>query len=166
MALTTIPSAGAKLRGSVLSAIINESRIIPVRKLLDQTRTNNTLTNDTELFVPVVATGVYLLESHIVQNSGTTPDFKVGWTFPTGLTMSWRCIAVDTTSAIVSTGGFDQTTVVSFGGIAGDAHISLYGTVTAGANAGTLQLQWAQNTTNASNTIVRAGSTLWLTRIG
>ena len=43
--------------------------------------------------------------------------------------------------------------------------VVMIGTLTVGSAAGTMQLQWAQHTSNATGTIVHAGSSLELWRI-
>ena len=93
----------------------------------------------------------------------TTADIKIGWTFPTGLTMDWGGIAYTTSEAFTGFGGLDQTTVPAFGGTGSAAH--LFGTVVVSSTAGTLQLQQAQNVMNASNTIVAIGTHLVLHRV-
>lgn len=59
-----------------------------VVKTLDETLNNNaTLQNDDELFLSVVANIKYWLSMRLIMSSGATPDFKMLFTFPTGLTM-------------------------------------------------------------------------------
>lgn len=141
--------------------------IVVARKTVDEAvNANTTLQNDDALAWAVAASGIYDLDLSLVSNSGTTPDIKWGWTFPASLTMTWQTITTDATSTVVTSGGFIQTTVVATGGTAGEAHTVFRGVVTNSTNAGTLQLQWAQNTSNATNTTVRAGSYGTLTRIG
>lgn len=137
------------------------------RKTANETVNNSAvLQNDDELSWAVVASGVYRLELHLIYDTGTTPDLKIGWTFPAGLTMVWGGIYADTAGAVALVSGNIQTTAQSIGG-AGAAAIRgahFWGIVTV-STAGTLQLQWAQDTANATDTIVRAGSDGLLTRI-
>jgi hypothetical protein len=55
--------------------------------------------------------------------------------------------------------------VVGLAGTAADLVMDAWGLVIMGGTAGTLQTQWAQNTANVSDTIVKAGSFLELNRI-
>lgn len=137
-----------------------------VYKTSDQTVNNSSsLTNDTQLTVAVVANAVYRLESHFWFNSNTTANFKWQYAIPTAATYSLGVTGYDITGVLVSNGNFDQTIVLTAqsGGV--DKHGSVYAIVTIGANAGNVVMKWAQNTANASNTIVRAGSHMTLTRI-
>jgi hypothetical protein len=142
-------------------------------KTANETVTNSaTLQNDDALFLPVLATVDYALDAFVIFTSGGTPDFKFGWTTPTGaalrVTYTTYSLAspvgtqlvdsrttIDTASAAVPGGGTTFTTQ--------SAWIVIHGVYLAGGNAGTLQFQWAQNTADASNTTVYDGSWLRLT---
>lgn len=143
--------------------------LVPIyaRKTADETVNNSaTLQNDDHLSWAVAASCVYELEVHVAYSSGTTPDAKIAWTYPTGLTMVVTgIIGYDAAGTLVSNGNFAETTVLQLGGTGADAHYSIWAIVTVSSTAGTLQLQWAQNTANASNTVFRAGSYGRLIRI-
>ena len=165
MALTTIPSAGAKLRASVLSSLITEVRPVSALKVGDQTVNNSsTLVNDTNLFCSVVANAWYAYELHLTQNSNATANFKINFTMPAGAVMI-RSNYLNTTGAAIQHAPFTGASIGGLTGAAADAALDVWGSFTIGANAGTLQLQWAQNVANASNTIVRDGSFLVLRRL-
>jgi hypothetical protein len=162
MAFTTVPAAGAKLRGSVLSSLITEVRPLSVRKGLDETVNNSTtLQNDDELFLAVEANASYWLNLRLIMNSGTTPDFKMLFTFPAGLTMKLHNVEATGTLSVP----YDQTTTAAMSGTGADAIIQVEGRVLVSSTSGTLTLQWAQNTLTVANTIVRADSTMRLTRL-
>ncbi|GIH07504.1 hypothetical protein Rhe02_55710 [Rhizocola hellebori] len=125
------------------------------------------LQNDDVLFLPVLANTVYHMEMRVIQNSGTTPDFKAGWTYPSGLTMLYNRLGVG-----LAGGGnvhllfnSDQTTSILDDGFAADRSFMMWGYVAVSTTPGTLQFQWAQNTANASNTSVLPGSYLKLTKV-
>jgi hypothetical protein len=166
MAFTTVPSAGAKLRGSVLSALITEVRPVIARKTVDETiSSSSTLQNDDELFVSVTANAVYSARLHLPYQSNATPGFKYGFTFPSGTTLPlWSFEGITTVPAftygVATNGG-----VSGLGGTAANQALDAWGLVIVSSTAGTLQVQWAQNTLNASNTIVRAGAFLELIRL-
>lgn len=136
-------------------------------KTADETVNNSaTLQNDDFLSWAVAANATYLLRLQLFYSTAATPNIKIGWTFPASLTMKVGVIGIDTTSAFVSNSGYDQTTVISFGpGTSPERMVVVFARVNVSATAGTLQLQWAQNTANASNTIIRDGSHGVLTRI-
>jgi hypothetical protein len=167
MALTTIPAAGAKLRGTVLSSLITEVRPVAAYKTATETVNNsNVLQNDDTLFVPVTANAVYEARGRFLYNGNSTADLKLGWTFPTGLTMSYTILGVFVaTPTVFSTSDFSQTSNPALEGAGADRTAIMWGLVTVSSTAGTLQLQWAQNAANASNTNMLAGSYLILTPI-
>jgi hypothetical protein len=132
-----------------------------VRKTADETVNNSaTLQNDDVLLAAVAANQVYEFELQFHYNSGTTPDIKFGWTFPSGLTMVYDIYSVGGGSFL----GYGQTqaTVPALDGLGSPIGGLAKGIIAGTYAAGTLQLQWAQNTANASNTIVLAGSYLKL----
>lgn len=167
MAFTTIPAAGAKLRASVLNSLLTEVRPLPARKEATETVNNSaTLQNDDDLFVAVTASAVYNLDGRLLYNGNSTADFKIGWTFPTGLTMSYTILGVYVaTPTVFSTSDFIQTSNPALEGAGADRTAIMWGRVIVSSTAGTLQLQWAQNTANASNTTLLAGSYIRLTQI-
>jgi len=161
MAFTPVPNAGARPDASTFYALINELRPLFVRKTADETVNNSTtLQNDDQLAVSVDANVTYWLSMRLIMNSGVTPDFKMLFTFPAGLTMTLH--NMEPTPAISVP--YDQTVTAAVSGTGADATIQVEGLVLVSSTAGILQLQWAQNTLNASNTIVRANSTMRLVR--
>lgn len=165
MALTSLPAAGSKLRGSVLNSLITEVRGVYARKTADETVNNsNTLQNDDHLFVAVAANAVYDWKLVLHYNSGTTPDLKIGWTVPTSTTMVWGGVIIDTSGAITVAAALTQSSVQAIGGTGSNAFQVFTGTVVTSTTAGTLQMQWAQNTTNLSDSKILAGSELTLIR--
>jgi hypothetical protein len=132
------------------------------RKSADETVNNSaTLQNDDHLFSSVVASTHYWLSMRLIMNSGTTPDFKMLFTFPAGLTMVLHNVEP---TPVVSV-PYDQTVVAAMSGTAADIVIQVEGLVIVSSTAGTLQMQWAQNTANASNTILRTNSTMRLIKL-
>lgn len=135
-----------------------------IKKAADQSKTSNaTLANDTDLVVPLLASTKYAIRGLVFFDTGATGDFKwrhVGpasptlvrilrqWVLPGGT--AFAGIAIDTAFsaadlALAGTG--TNGGVVAFDGI-----------IHNGANAGSFAFAWAQNTSDAVATIVRAGS--------
>jgi hypothetical protein len=175
MSLTTVPAAGAKLRGSVLSSLVTELRPNRVRLGSDVAlaTSSTTLQNVTGLSVPVAASVTYegWLAAAVVLSSGTTEDVKFGATFPTGAVFDFFAAGPATT--VTTTAGDGEWTVrlsatsgstsTSFG-LTTNAHtILLPITLVVGLNAGTLQIQAAQATSGGNTVTVKAGTrlTLW-----
>jgi hypothetical protein len=134
-------------------------------KTLGQTVNNSTtLVNDTDLVLPMVANAIYRFECYAISNSNATADWKCTWAVPSGTTMSYYCIGY-TTADVFGLFHSNAGTTQQIGGGGADRGTLMRGTVSVSSTPGNLQLQWAQNTLNASNTIVQAQSYLDLTRI-
>lgn len=127
----------------------------------DQTVNNtSTLVNITSLVLPVVANATYAFEANLFFTSGSTPDIKFAVVTPAGATTQWWSLdAFNTTWVRYASGG-----AVAIGTAGTEEAAELRGSVLTGATAGNIQLQFAQNGANASNTIVRAHSSLTATR--
>lgn len=165
MAFTSIPAAGSKLRGSVLSALITEVRPVTARKTANETVNNSAaLQNDNELFVAAEAGATYDFTLFGMYTSGTTPDLKVGWTVPSGTTMRWGASYYDTASALALTSNLTESSTLACGGTTFNQSFIATGVIVVGSTAGLVQMQWAQNTANASDTILYVGSYLELRR--
>lgn len=139
---------------------LNDAYPLFVRKTSDQT-VNNTaaLGNDAELVLAVAASTTYDLYLRLIINSGTTPDFKALFTFPAGLTASLQIQEGATPAAATAMSGpYTQASSLPINGVAADQVAVITGIVIVSSTTGNLQLQWAQNTANASNTTVKANS--------
>lgn len=149
-----------------LSDAINARTATTVRKTLDETVNNSAaLQNDDELFLPLTASAYYVVHARFLYNGNSTADFKLGWTFPTGTTMSYTLLGVYVaTPTVFSTSEFIQTSNPALEGAGADRTAIMWGTVSVSTTAGTLQCQWAQNTANASDTKMRVDSYLQLTQ--
>lgn len=135
-------------------------------KATDETVNNSaTLQNDDELLLTVVANAKYRVDMHVIWNSNSTADWKWAWTTPTGLSGFFTATGFPAGSATLYTGALPWSGTGSNEGQGADVYTKFSGILITGANAGTLQFQWAQNTANASNTIVRAASFLSLLRM-
>lgn len=139
-----------------------------IRKASDETVNNSTtLQDDDELLAALVAneTVHFTLIAHISGN--ITADFHLAFTVPSGATLRWNFI---TGHAENTAGALTTRTDVTVSGTAnaiqgGTTTITVVGFVENGATPGNLQLQWAQNTADVSDTKVLAGSVLNLHRI-
>jgi hypothetical protein len=136
-----------------------------VRKSADQSVTSSTtLVNDTHLKFAVAANETYIFQLWLfVYAADGTPDIKVTCTGPSGSTVLWSSsqvifnAAAATTLTSVNTSGVSADLFVD----ANNRAIQLYGTIANGATAGDLQFQWAQNTSSANSTTVKAGSSIF-----
>jgi hypothetical protein len=125
----------------------------------DQTFTNNTLANVTDMSFSVAASTSYFVEAFLLLSSdNTNADFKFGWTAPASATMFWGDVG---TAGSTSSGWFPSNTgstpdamltvsdTFSCGGGSLTNGVVFWAIVRNSTNAGTLQFQAAQNTTQA-----------------
>ena len=159
--------------GQVLAAADVNNWFVPLvaYKTSNQSVTSSTtLVNDNALSLAVAANAVYRMELGMTYTADTAGDIKIAWTTPASSTIAQAvCMGLSTTAATSS----DDFTVGAssappFGGIgAGSPAATLYIFIfTTAGTAGTLQLQWAQNTSSATATTVQTGSYLIGQRVG
>lgn len=133
--------------------------------------TGSTLQDDDHLAIAATASTTYLLDARLTfQAENTSPDAKIAIACPTGATLIARYIV--TTSAGTSVAHRDALTTcgtagaeITLTGSSANYYVDLTGTVTIGATAGNVKLQWAQQTANQGDTYLKAGSSMTLTRI-
>lgn len=145
-----------------------------VRKIADESVTSSTvMQNDDVLAFSVTAGKNYYFDMVVVANSTSSAiDMKVGFTFPAGK-MSYGVMGMDpaVASGVVGAGAWSASddTVTSGGNIisvgVGAATPPLGTTVRITGQfqcttSGTVQFQWAQNTSTASALTVKSGSFL------
>jgi len=144
-----------------------------VKKSADQTVNNSiAVVNDTDLVISgLLASATYIFRAYIIYTSTTaTPELKLGFTFPAGSTFSWcpagvglNAVSDDFTIRMPATSNVGGTRAV--GTVAGIDMVAVpQGIVVTGGSSGSLQLQWAQFTATAENTIVRANSWIMVER--
>jgi hypothetical protein len=160
--LTADSTAGTGLAWTTLTA---GATVKSVRKSSDQTVTSSTtLVNDSQLKFAVAASETYIFQAWLYTYAADgTPDIKVTFTGPAGSTVLWSSSQV-----IFNAGGSTTLTVVAPGATTADLFvdsnlraIQLYGTILNSSTAGDLQFQWAQNTSSANGTSVKAGSSIF-----
>lgn len=141
-----------------------QATVLTGRNTSDFVKNNDTtLANVTGLKVTLAANTVYKVDISIMYNSGATPNLKFQVNPPSGATgVVWAHYYAF--GAYQSFNSFiDSLTAVRVDGLglgyANAGHILLQGLCIT-TNAGDLQIQAAQNTANASNTTVMAGSSI------
>jgi len=138
------------------------NRIQVIRKTADQIVNNSATTvNDTDLKFPIESDGIWAFELWLQINSGSTPDFKIAFAVPASALAEFQVSGDmgkagtgDTPVAILN----DLAAVAVSGRATEDFVVMVRGKVVAGGTAGNVQFKWAQNTANASDSIVRANS--------
>lgn len=124
--------------------------------------------DDPDLAATVAASAVYFVEVYGVYQAGATGQIKFQMTFPSG-TMeagSWHYDpGVDEWAANASISQASPAAFVAgLTGTGGNLPFRLQGTLVVGTTGGTLALQWAQNVSNGTATILRKGTIMRLTR--
>src|SRR5688572_4182213 len=161
-------AAGAKLRASELNSFV----LLTAYCTADVTFTSNTtLANITGMSVSLEASAEYIFDGYIAYRAASaTPDFKMAFTIPTGATGHWMLHSLSAASA-ANPGNLDAQHSTSFttaltGGT--DATLGI-AALPAGyvltTNAGTMQVQAAQNTSNAATLTVFKGSWIRFQRV-
>ncbi len=133
-----------------------------VIKTADETMTNDsTFQDDNHLFFTVLANQSWAFELFILYFAHATPDMKLQITGPSGATASWKDVGTldDEVSITLSDSfllsGNSALRIVCYRGI-----------FQTSSTAGTFQIQWAQNTSNANATTMKAGSYIIAHEIG
>lgn len=124
---------------------------------------STTFVSDNQLTLAVDANSVYRCHLHLSYTSQATPDFKYQFSKPTGATLSaWSFVGYSTAVAFAYGGSGEAQ---SIGGNGSALPLDAWGILTTSSTAGGFTLQWAQNTANATDTTIAAGSFLELLRI-
>lgn len=134
-----------------------------VRKTADESVTSSTtLQNDDHLFFPVGASETWIFDMFLSPYGSSSGDIKFAFTVPAGATIKWSMLGTNSnagSSVYMQTTGGASLPFQLFGGLPAEMCM-IRGIVTTAGTAGTLQLQWAQNTSNATATSVQADSYL------
>lgn len=150
-------AAGQRILGSALSQIPPN---IAFKQSDQQVVSSTTLVNDNDLFVPVVS-GTYIVDMWGMFTAIAGGDIKVAWTFPSSSLMFWSAGGTGTANftdndqSVISGG----TTRGCRGNGATAQTFPSRGYLISGGG-GFLQMQFAQNTSNATPTIMKQGA--WL----
>ena len=127
-----------------------------VYKTADETVNNSTtLQDDDHISLSVLANEVWAFHMVLHSSSDATPDIKVGWSVPSGTTMSWRLHSSTGTANDES-----DTDQVSGSGVGVTMQDTYGGTIIVGGTAGTVQMRWAQKVAHASDAKILKGSYL------
>lgn len=157
--------------GSYHASLLRYSYTGFARRTADATPVNNstTLVSDAVLVLPVTTTATYTWEAMIFYDASTAADAKFAFTWPAGSTARWGIMGISTagtTDMTVATTNASGTALPVGGNAVSTIIVArMFGDITTGGTAGNLQLQYAQNTLDASNFTVRLGSRLWIARV-
>lgn len=173
---STVAAAGvitAAARNDLRQDLLDVNRF--VRKTADEPVTSSTTQqNDNELLLSIGEAGTYIFEVTLFATSAANAagDLQVGFSFPTG-TLHYGVAALDPALASGDSGtmkgqGILSATSGAAGPIIGlstsTLMITLRGILIATAT-GTLQLTWAQMTSNANASTIKAGSFMTMKQV-
>ncbi len=159
-------AGGEKIRASELN------RVLPIlgHASGDTSRTSTTTLADTDLAVDLEANALYGFEGYLAYDAVAAADIKFALAVPSGSTGHWGIYGL-TTGATGSVGDLDARRLDAFGdantqaAAGSDSFLSslvcpLFGFIDTSGTAGELRVRVAQNTSNATASVLRYGS--WL----
>lgn len=148
--------------------------LIPIfaRKTADESLpSSTTLQDDDQLAVAVDANATYWVQTFISYEAATAGDLKIGWSAPAGAEFPWNFAGLTSTAATAGDAVYSAVNTLSgtdtAGGIGAGAALVARpsGILVISSTPGTFTFRWAQGTSSATPTIVKAGSGLLLTRV-
>lgn len=164
--------AGQRIRASDFNAAL-DAAVQTAYQTADQTKNNNTTyLSSPDLVLPMLASAVYAFEALILYDTNSTADFKHKALLPSGAVVDRVATWTNTNAgtAVDSVVAHDALTSWDFnsGGVAVGTVMSARpcGIITMSTTAGNLVIQFAQNTANGSNTLLKRGSWVSLRRVG
>lgn len=167
--------------GQVLSAADVDTWFVPRAAYTASAEhsTTTTLANSASLALPVDANALYDWKMYLNYEGGgtlgsATGDLKFNFTFPTGLTGAFQVLGynganptpndVERLGWVIPLG---SNNIIGTEGAGNLRSATIIGSVAVGSTGGTLQLQFARNSsTSGVDTIIHVGSFMTLQRIG
>jgi hypothetical protein len=157
--------------GQVLSAADVNNWFTPlavVKPLAQSVTSSTTMVNDNDLVLPVAASVTYEFRCFLNFTAATGGDLKWTWAVPAGAVLFYQTLHNEggTTGLSNSTIAYSNGNTIQAAGGGGIVEaVRMDGTLVTSSTAGTLQLQWAQNTSSGTATIVRDRCHLILRRV-
>lgn len=132
-------------------------------KSADQAVNNSTvLVNASGMLWTLQPSATYEYRILLLQDANTTANFKLAFTFPAGARMDFGIatyvIGGVNTALFSGFVNYASGTAIGVSGSGGVASIHIDGKIDVGVTGGVVQTQFAQNTANASNSNMKAGS--------
>jgi hypothetical protein len=128
---------------------------------------STTLQDDDNISFAVLNGDTWIFDLLLIVSGSTSGDIKLAFTVPGGSTLRWGAIGENISILssspdwnVVSTSGAS----LSFDIQSGPTYIRVRGAVIAGGD-GNVQLQWAQNSSNATATVVQQLSLLQASKL-
>ncbi|GIV54491.1 MAG: hypothetical protein KatS3mg039_1009 [Candidatus Kapaibacterium sp.] len=151
----------------LISTVSANSTIVTRYKTSDESVSNsNALQDDDHLFATLGAGEVWEVEGMLdFSSSSTTPDVAFGLSVPSGATFKLSYHSNDGSPTGFRAGVLSSGSASVEIPAGGSAVVFVRGIVIMGSGSGTVRLQWAQNTADATPTTARTSSYLKFTRI-
>ncbi|MGV1010413.1 MAG: hypothetical protein ACOYBY_17740 [Dermatophilaceae bacterium] len=153
--------AGQIPTAAELNAIVTRRFIA---KAAAESVTSSTVLQDDNDLQVALTNGTYLIDARIVASAAEAGDLKLAWTHSGPCTGPAEA-TTDRQSTLMLRQAASETTVIPYGiDGSGTTYVGeeLYVIVTA---AGTLKLQWAQNTSSATATTLTTSTTLFSEKV-
>lgn len=165
--------AGQRITGTLLTSMLPDI----IRKLTATDRAaTTTLTDDPDLTTLLEANATYYVEMELWYAASTlSSGIKTAWTVPAGVTGNRSALGMASTvsdgtpAGVGRWGVHNYTTAVAYGDRQSSSNLILAretSIVTTSTTAGTLALQWAQDTSDAASCRMGVGSLMRITRLG
>lgn len=153
--------AGADLTAALLQQLAD----VTAYKAADTSRSNTTTpTADPDLTIPVVANASYFVFGYVFATGAaiSTADIAFTFTGPTGSTFHYTTLGYSTTAITTLAMSAARTSGNAAQGVNGSAAspVLILAEITTSSTAGNFALNWAQSTSNATATVLKAGSRL------
>ena len=161
--LTSCNNLGTDSAGNVNCQLGQQS--LDVRKSADESLTSNAvLQDDDELLFAIGANETWVFQLNLIYTTLATPDIQIAVTAPSGATCDYAGGGIDMADGAGSTtcGG---AVAVTGGSATANSPLYVYGAIVNGSTAGTVRLQWAQNTSNSNTTTIHQGSSVSAFRV-
>lgn len=167
--ISNITQIATRLHSDLQALDVNDhtqyQRYAFVTKQVTETVNNSAvLQDDNELVLAVEANEVCRLHVELILNTWATSDFKCTFTVPALATLygTWNLRLGSSSTESYIFQRYDLTGNIVIGGNADHTNVLLVidGVYIGGANAGDIQLQWAQNAAQANDTQVVQYSTM------
>lgn len=151
---------------STFNILTSENRLLKLKTADETVNNSTTLQNDNDLLVAVQKSTEYLLRLHLEVDSNTTADFKFALILPSGATLIGTVFsdANPSLSAVAQVADLASGHAVILS--VNPTVIEVVAKLIMSTTAGNVQLQWAQNTADVSDTIVREESYLEIVETG
>jgi hypothetical protein len=148
------------------------ANVIAKHKTADETVTSSTaMQNDDALNFDIGANETWAFIMQIRVTASSSGGFKWAFTLPAGATgvldkySNISATGSNSVSANITTGGGDSSSLSASGTNAWQSYQPMFGYVVNSSTAGTVQFQWAQNTSNGVGTVVKQGAIIVAWRI-